>query len=539
MGNTQTAEECPLCDEDLSLEAAAHRTVRVLAKTARRQNDRLEAAEAAGAAALALAERYAAAEAVAVAASEASRAEANRLRQSAAGAHKATTRRLTEVTRRLVQETEERHEAVRAENNGLRSENEKLRLVLQSVMATPDYWHAFRQHWLCDGAKALDATTPALADTEQHQAAEAANAAAFEAKCAEADELRSENEELKRELESAREKERLAEAREAKRKLARDRASVKAAETERRRAENLAAKAEAVRREQERTLLKQHAAARAAVLAAAAGEETAHAEANRLQSENERLKLEIESVVATPDYWHAFRQHWKRYGAKSLGATTPALADAEQHHAAEAASAAAFEAKCAEADELRSEIERLKLELDQERERTAAARAAAVERSSVGDEGVEESKSETQARSTRVSFDAAEKISVVESTPVEGETGSRASSPKRKKSAWLCGGARAVTPPPSSRSSHVVSYDESDGGRRSRPHQVQYLRSYREPSRSPSRDEDYGDSICGFASFTSASYTSASYTSARSSREAFISRYDPYANRDITQDYGF
>jgi hypothetical protein len=217
-------------------------------------------------------------------------------------------------------------------------------------------------------------------------------------------------------------------------------------------------------------LLKQHAAAQAAVLAAAAGEETAHAEANRLQSENERLKLE----------------------------------------------------------------------LDQERERAAAARAAAAERSSVGDEGVEESKSETQAPSTRVSFDAAEKISVVGSTPVEGETcGSRASSPKRKKSAWLCGGARAVTPPPSSRSSHVVSYDESDGGRRSRPHQVQYLRSYREPSRSPSRDEDYGDSICGFASFTSASYTSASYTSARSSREAFISRYDPYANRDITQDYGF
>ena len=436
---------------------------------AARQTERLEAAEATTAAALAQAERCAAAEAEAVAATEASRAEANRLRQGAAGAHEATTRRLMETTRRLVQESEERHEAVRAENNGLRSENEK----------------------------------------------------------------------LKRELENARENERLAAAREAKRKLARDRASVKAAETERRRAENLAAKAEAVRREQERTLLKQHAAAQA-VLAAAAGEETAHAEANRLQSENERLKLELESVVATPDYWHAFRQHWKLYGAKSLGATTPALADAEQHHAAEAASAAAFEAKCAEADELRSEIERSRLELDQERERTAAARAAAVERSSVGDEGVEESKSETQAPSTRVSFDAAEKISVVGSTPVEGETcGSRASSPKRKKSAWLCGGARAVTPPPSSRSSHVVSYDESDGGRRSRPHQVQYLRSYREPSRSPSRDEDYGDSICGFASFTSASYTSASYTSARSSREAFISRYDPYANRDITQDYGF
>ena len=376
MGNDQSAEECPLCDEDLSLEEVAHRTGRMLAEAAR-QTERLEAAEATTAAALAQAERCAAAEAEAVAATEASRAEANRLRQSAAGAHEATTRRLTEVTRRLVQETEERHEAVRAENNGLRSENEKLRLVLQSVMATPDYWHAFRQHWLCDGAKALDATTPALAD-------------------------------------------------------------------------------------------------------------------------------------------------------------------AEQHHAAEAASAAAFEAKCAEADELRSEIERLKLELDQERERTAAARAAAVERSSVGDEGVEESKSETQAPSRRVSFDAAEKISVVGSTPIEGETcGSRASSPKRKKSAWLCGGARAVTPPPSSRSSHVVSYDESDGGRRSRPHQVQYLRSYREPSRSPSRDEDYGDSICGFASFTSASYTSASYTSARSSREAFISRYDPYANRDITQDYGF
>ena len=469
MGNDQSAEECPLCDEDLSLEEVAHRTGRMLAEAAR-QTERLEAAEATTAAALAQAERCAAAEAEAVAATEASRAEANRLRQSAAGAHKATTRRLTEVTRRLVQETEERHEAVRAENNGLRSENEK----------------------------------------------------------------------LKRELENAHENERLAAAREAKRKLARDRASVKAAETERRRAENLAAKAEAVRREQERTLLKQHAAAQAAVYAAAACEETAHAEANRLQSENERLKLELESVVATPDYWHAFRQHWKRYGAKSLGATTPALADAEQHHAAEAASAAAFEAKCAEADELRSEIERLKLELDQERERTAAARAAAVERSSVGDEGVEESKSETQAPSRRVSFDAAEKISVVGSTPIEGETcGSRASSPKRKKSAWLCGGARAVTPPPSSRSSHVVSYDESDGGRRSRPHQVQYLRSYREPSRSPSRDEDYGDSICGFASFTSASYTSASYTSARSSREAFISRYDPYANRDITQDYGF
>ena len=376
MGNDQSAEECPLCDEDLSLEEVAHRTGRMLAEAAR-QTERLEAAEATTAAALAQAERCAAAEAEAVAATEASRAEANRLRQGAAGAHEATTRRLMETTRRLVQESEERHEAVRAENNGL-------------------------------------------------------------------------------------------------------------------------------------------------------------------QSENERLKLEIESVVATPDYWHAFRQHWKRYGAKSLGATTPALADAEQHHAAEAASAAAFEAKCAEADELRSEIERLKLELDQERERTAAARAAAVERSSVGDEGVEESKSETQARSTRVSFDAAEKISVVGSTPIEGETcGSRASSPKRKKSAWLCGGARAVTPPPSSRSSHVVSYDESDGGRRSRPHQVQYLRSYREPSRSPSRDEDYGDSICGFASFTSASYTSASYTSARSSREAFISRYDPYANRDITQDYGF
>ena len=338
MGNTQPAEECPLCDEDLSLEEVAHRTGRVLAKTARRQNDRLEAAEAAGAAALALAERYAAGEAVAVAASEASRAEANRLRNPA---HEATTRRLTEAIHRLVQESEERHATV-------------------------------------------------LED--------------FEAKCAEADELRSENEKLKRELENARENERLAAAREAKRKRAQDAALVKAAETERLRAENLAAKAEAVRREQERALLKQHAAAQAAVRAAAACEETAHAEANRLQSENERLKLE----------------------------------------------------------------------LDQERERAAAARAAAAERSSVEDEGVEESKSETQAPSTRVSFDAAEKISVVGSTPDEGETGSRASSPKRKMSSWLCGGARAVTPPPSSRSSRVVRDDESDGGRRSRS----YRRSY-------------------------------------------------------------
>ena len=339
MGNDQSAEECPLCDEDLSLEEVAHRTGRVLAKTARRQNDRLEAAEAAGAAALALAERYAAGEAVAVAASEASRAEANRLRNPA---HEATTQRLTEAIHRLVQESEERHATV-------------------------------------------------LED--------------FEAKCAEADELRSENEKLKRELENARENERLAAAREAKRKRAQDAALVKAAETERLRAENLAAKAEAVRREQERALLKQHAAAQAAVRAAAACEETAHAEANRLQSENERLKLE----------------------------------------------------------------------LDQERERAAAARAAAAERSSVEDEGVEESKSETQAPSTRVSFDAAEKISVVGSTPVEGETcGSRASSPKRKKSAWRCGGARAVTPPPSSRSSRVVRDDESDGGRRSRS----YRRSY-------------------------------------------------------------
>ena len=347
MGNDQSAEECPLCDEDISLEEVAHRTGRVLAKTARRQNDRLEAAEAAGAAALALAERYAAGEAVAVAASEASRAEANRLRQSAAGAHEATTRRLTEVTRRLVQETEERHEAVRAENNGLRSENEKLRLVLQSVMATPDYWHAFRQHWLCDGAKALDATTPALAD-------------------------------------------------------------------------------------------------------------------------------------------------------------------AEQHHAAEAASAAAFEAKCAEADELRSEIERLKLELDQERERTAAARAAAVERSSVGDEGVEESKSETQAPSTRVSFDAAEKISVVGSKPVEGETGSRASSPKRKMSPWLCGGARAVTPPPSQmleETSHTRSPPKRDGALQgsSRGSRTSARSSHEERRSSfrAIREEDYGDPICGISSFTS------------------------------------
>ena len=181
MGNDQSAEECPLCDEDLSLEEVAHRTGRVLAKTARRQNDRLEAAEAAGAAALALAERYAAGEAVAVAASEASRAEANRLRNPA---HEATTRRLTEAIHRLVQESEERHATV-------------------------------------------------LED--------------FEAKCAEADELRSENEKLKRELENARENERLAAAREAKRKRAQDAALVKAAETERLRAE-----VEALRREQER-----------------------------------------------------------------------------------------------------------------------------------------------------------------------------------------------------------------------------------------------------------------------------------------------
>ena len=352
MGNDQSAEECPLCDEDLSLEEVAHRTGRMLAEAAR-QTERLEAAEAVGAAALALARRYAAAEAAAchreaeaVAAYEASRAEANRSRQGAAGAHEATTRRLTEVTRRLVQETEERHEAVRAENNGLRSENEK-------------------------------------------------------------------------------------------------------------------------------------------------------------------LTRELESVVATPDYWHAFRQHWMLYGAKSLGATTPALADAEQHHAAEAASAAAFEAKSAEADELRSENERLKLELDQERERAAAARAAAAERSSVGDEGVEESKSETQAPSTRVSFDAAEKISVVGSKPVEGETGSRASSPKRKMSSWLCGGARAVTPPPSpmlEETSHTRSPPKRDGALQgsSRGSRTSARSSHEERPSSfrAIHDEDWLP-ICGISSFNS------------------------------------
>ena len=125
----------------------------------------------------------------------------------------------------------------------------------------------------------------------------------------------------------------------------------------------------------------------------------------------------------------------------------------------------------------------------------------------MGDEGVEESKSETQARSTRVSFDAAEKISVVESTPVEGETGSRASSPKRKKSAWLCGGARAVTPPPSQRleeTSHTRSPPKRDGALQgsSRGSRTSARSSHEERRSSfqAIREEDYGDSICDISS---------------------------------------
>ena len=94
---------------------------------------------------------------------------------------------------------------------------------------------------------------------------------------------------------------------------------------------------------------------------------------------------------------------------------------------------------------------------------------------------IEEAKSETRAppyNVSRVSFDEAE----TGSTPAEGETGSPASSPKPKKRSrfqklrdWLSRRRRrtTVTPPPSSRS-RVVSDDESDGGRRSRPRQVQY-----------------------------------------------------------------
>ena len=152
MGNTQFAEECPLCDEDLSLEEVAHRTGRVLAKTARRQNDRLEAAEAAGAAALALAERYAAGEAVAVAASEASRAEASRLRQGAAGAHEATTRRLMETTRRLVQESEERHATV-LEDFEAKCEREHQYFPARRAQRTGGFLVASRvgSGWRCGG----------------------------------------------------------------------------------------------------------------------------------------------------------------------------------------------------------------------------------------------------------------------------------------------------------------------------------------------------------------------------------------------------
>ena len=71
------------------------------------------------------------------------------------------------------------------------------------------------------------------------------------------------------------------------------------------------------------------------------------------------------------------------------------------------------------------------------RERERAARAAAADRHSVGDQGVVEAKSETPNNVRRVSFDETERNSVVRSTPVEGETGSRASSPKPKKRSWF------------------------------------------------------------------------------------------------------
>ena len=183
--------------------------------------------------------------------------------------------------------------------------------------------------------------------------------------------------------------------------------------------------------------------------------------------------------------------------------------------------------QAAENERLRAEVEALR----REQEMAPAARAEAADSRSVGDPGVEESKSETQASPDvvpQVSFDADERNSAAPlpppsapggieevksetrappynvsrvsfdeaetgSTSVEGKTGSQASSPKPKKRSrfqklrgWLSRRRRrtTVTPPPSSRS-RVVSDDESDGGRRSRPRQVQYRRPHRAPSRSP------------------------------------------------------
>jgi hypothetical protein len=98
------------------------------------------------------------------------------------------------------------------------------------------------------------------------------------------------------------------------------------------------------------------------------------------------------------------------------------------------------------------------------REQARAARAAAADRRSVGDQGVKEAERETQAPTNdvrRVSFDEADRNSVVGSTPVEGETLSRASSPKPKKRSWF---SRVVFAPPSYYSESTPMYDPDDDG---------------------------------------------------------------------------